>query len=141
MKAIRLIKDASSQEKIMDYLKVVNGRASAHCTTVDSIFSDISEIEKSLYSVLGAKKHWKGVEAISYSGTKLPNAYRFSRMINTVHLQYDGKYWNVVDIKKKKEYGNASVGKHSLIFSHCHEDAAMRHLKQKYNLKNEKAVH
>lgn len=96
MKAIKIT--AANAAAIQAALVAVNGRALSHTFTADEILEDALSAEFKVIALLGNKKDAVGATVFSRSGSKLPNAYKWARQINTMRIERRASGWWLIDL-------------------------------------------
>jgi hypothetical protein len=90
-------------KNVEEFLKKYNGRATKYTVSMHELYSAMISIENKLKSIhLNSEGDRKGVYFIYYSGNKLPNNYGYSKIVNRIQFDFDGKNWIVSNIEKIK---------------------------------------
>lgn len=99
MKAIKICENNSAI--IKEALNLINGSAGSH--TLNS-FSEIENIaEKAEVRVLGlvaCKQNMPGAVVVFTSGSRMPNAYKYTRIGTTVELTRKSQAWYLTKIER-----------------------------------------
>jgi hypothetical protein len=61
-----------------------------------------------------AKKDRSGAKASGMSGGDVPNAYKYSRIVNTYTIERKSSEWFLIDAQRDEVWGNASKDQLSL---------------------------
>ena len=111
-------------------LDAVNLQADAHTAGAGEIQGLGETLDKKLSALL-PKKDWKGARASYESGARVPNAYKYSRIVTRVTLERGAGAWFVIGLERLDIWGNAAalsisltpaqrdaaVGRFSLLFA------------------------
>lgn len=113
MKPIKITLD--NRPAIDAALHIVNGAATAHTATADSILKLAILAEFKIISLLGHKKNAPGALANSSSGAALPSAYKHSRVITNITIERRAKNWYLTRASTAAAYREA--GKMSIVLT------------------------
>jgi len=101
----------------------INGKSLAHTASAQNIF-DLAELMELRLEKFGiAKKDRAGAKASGMSGGNVPNAYKYSRIVNWYEIERKSSDWFLVVAIKDTNYGNASKDK--LILTPAQRDIAV----------------
>lgn len=119
--------------KINALLDSVNGRASDHTY---SKFSDV-EVEAKYYiskieTILGGKKHCRGVKFFIQSGGEVSGGYKYARVGTQVSLECRASGWFITNIQRADIW--ARGGRSKIEFTQSHHDQAVSVLSSTYFL-------
>jgi len=114
MKPIKITLDNSAA--IQAALNLVNGAATAHTASANSILKLAMLAESKLISLVGSKKNAPGAVANWSSGEALPNAYKYSRQISFITIERRAKNWYLTRVSLVTAWREA--GKVSLVLTH-----------------------
>ena len=86
----------------------INGKSLAHTAHDKHIFelAELMEIKLEKFSI--AKKDRSGARASGMSGGDVPNAYKYSRIVNTYQISRGASDWFLIDAQRDEVWGNAS---------------------------------
>jgi hypothetical protein len=92
----------------------INGKAVSHTAHDKHIFelAELMEMRLEKYGI--AKKDRSGARASGMSGGDVPNAYKYSRIVNTYTIERKSSEWFLVDAQQDEVWGNASKDRLSL---------------------------
>ncbi len=92
----------------------INGKAVSHTAHDKHIFelAELMEMRLEKYGI--AKKDRSGARAYGMSGGDVPNAYKYSRIVNTYTIERKSSEWFLVDAQQDEVWGNASKDRLSL---------------------------
>jgi hypothetical protein len=91
MKPIKITID--NRAAIQTALNVVNGAATAHTATPESIIKLAMLAELKIISLVGHKKNAPCAIANWHSGAALPSAYKYSRQVTKITIERRAKNW------------------------------------------------
>lgn len=106
-------------EKIQAALDKANGKATQHTFDTRGVLGEIERIEAALAYL--PKCEWVGVQAFCESGQKLPNAYKYPRLITRVTIERFASGWFLTSAVCTKS-GNHE-GKPTVIMSQSQSDS------------------
>tara|TARA_R110000868_G_scaffold274732_1_gene534363 strand:+ start:525 stop:944 length:420 start_codon:yes stop_codon:yes gene_type:complete len=92
----------------------INGKSLAHTAHDKHIFELAELMEMRLDKLNIAKKDRSGAKASGMSGGDVPNAYKYSRIVNTYQISRGASDWFLIDAECIGMWGNASKDKLSL---------------------------
>ena len=92
----------------------INGKAVSHTAHDKHIFelAELMEMRLEKYGI--AKKDRSGARASGMSGGDVPNAYKYSRIVNTYTIERKSSEWFLIDAQRDEVWGNASKDQLSL---------------------------
>ena len=94
--------------KIHALLVEINGKSVSHTASAQNIFDLAELMEVRLDKLNIAKKDRAGAKASGMSGGDVPNAYRYSRIINSYDIERGASDWFLIYAKRDETYGNAA---------------------------------
>ena len=94
--------------KIHALLEKINGKSVSHTASAQNIFDLAELMEVRLDKLNIAKKDRAGAKASGMSGGDVPNAYRYSRIINSYDIERGASDWFLVAAVKIDNWGNAA---------------------------------
>ena len=94
--------------KIHALLVEINGKSVSHTASAQNIFDLAGLMEVRLDKLNIAKKDRAGAKASGMSGGDVPNAYRYSRIINSYDIERGASDWFLIYAKRDETYGNAA---------------------------------
>ena len=100
--------------KIHALLVEINGKSVSHTASAQNIFDLAGLMEVRLDKLNIAKKDRAGAKASGMSGGDVPNAYKYSRIVNTYTIERKSSDWFLIDAQRDEVWGNASKDKLSL---------------------------
>jgi hypothetical protein len=86
----------------------INGKSLAHTAHDKHIFELAELMEMRLEKFSIAKKDRSGARASGMSGGDVPNAYKYSRIVNTYTIERKSSEWFLIDAQRTEVWGNAS---------------------------------
>ena len=98
----------ANRQKINILLGEINGKSLAHTAHDKHIFELAELMEMKLEKFGIAKKDRAGAKASGMSGGNVPNAYKYSRVVNTYTIERGASDWFLVAANKTETWGNAS---------------------------------
>ena len=101
----------------------INGKSLSHTAHDKHIFELAELMEMKLEKFSIAKKDRGGAIASGMSGGDVPNAYKYSRIVNTYTIERGSAGWFLIGINKIDNWGNAS--KDQLILTPAQRDIAV----------------
>jgi hypothetical protein len=104
----------ANRQKINILLGEINGKSLAHTAHDKHIFELAELMEMKLEKFGIAKKDRAGATASGMSGGNVPNAYKYSRIVNTYQISRGASDWFLIDAQRDEVWGNASKDKLSL---------------------------
>ena len=104
----------ANRQKIHALLVEINGKSVSHTASAQNIFDLAKSAEIKLTQFDIAKKYRVGAKAFSMSGGSVPNAYKYSRVVNSYDIERGSADWFLIAAVKIDNWGNASKDKLSL---------------------------
>ena len=100
--------------KIHALLVEINGKSVSHTASAQNIFdlAELMEVRLDKFSI--AKKDRGGAIASGMSGGDVPNAYKYSRIVNSYDIERGASDWFLVAAVKIDNWGNAAKPRLSL---------------------------
>ena len=95
-------------------LDKINGKSVSHTASAQNIFDLAEVMEVRLDKLKIAKKDRSGAIASGMSGGDVPNAYKYSRIVNSYHIERGASDWFLIAANKIDNWGNASKDNLSL---------------------------
>ena len=92
----------------------INGKSVSHTANDKHVFELAELMEMRLEKFSIPKKARAGAKASGMSGGNVPNAYKYSRVVNTYTIERGASDWFLVAANKTETWGNASKDKLSL---------------------------
>lgn len=92
----------------------INGKSVSHTAHDKHIFELAELMEMNLEKFGIAKKDRTGAKASGMSGGDVPNAYKYSRIVNTYTIERGSSDWFLVAANKTETWGNADKDRLSL---------------------------
>ena len=92
----------------------INGKSVSHTAHDKHIFELAELMEMKLEKFGIAKKDRSGAKAFGMSGGDVPNAYKYSRIVNSYTIERKSSDWFLIDARRDEVWGNASKDKLSL---------------------------
>ena len=92
----------------------INGKSVSHTAHDKHIFELAELMEMRLEKFGIAKKDRSGAKASGMSGGDVPNAYKYSRIVNSYTIERKSSDWFLIDARRDEVWGNASKDKLSL---------------------------
>ena len=92
----------------------INGKSVSHTAHDKHIFELAELMEMRLEKFGIAKKDRSGAKASGMSGGDVPNAYKYSRIVNAYTIERKSSDWFLIDARRDEVWGNASKDKLSL---------------------------
>ena len=86
----------------------INGKSLSHTAHNKHIFELAELMEMKLEKFSIAKKDRSGALASGMSGGDVPNAYKYSRIVNSYHIERGSADWFLVAAVKIDNWGNAA---------------------------------
>ena len=104
----------ANRQKIHALLVEINGKSVSHTASQQNIFdlAELMEVRLDKFSI--AKKDRSGAIASGMSGGDVPNAYKYSRIVNTYTIERGATDWFLIDAQRDEVWGNADKNKLSL---------------------------
>jgi len=103
-----------NRTKIHALLGEINNKSVSHTAGQQNIF-DLAEMMELRLNKFGiAKKDRAGATASGMSGGDVPNAYKYSRIINDYKIERGASDWFLIAVSKYANYGNAAKPRLSL---------------------------
>lgn len=113
----------ANRQKINILLGEINGKSLAHTAHDKHIFELAELMEMRLHKFGIAKKDRSGAKASGMSGGDVPNAYKYSRIVNTYLIERGASDWFLISATKGEIWGNAN--KDQLSLTHSQRDIAV----------------
>lgn len=105
MKPIKIIE--KNAPHITSALEIVHARAREHTYTAGAIIN-IAKLAELKLGVLGIPKNARrGAVVMGSSGAKLPNSYKYSRVISRMTIERRAGDWWLVDLSQYESWGEA----------------------------------
>ena len=100
--------------KIHFLLGKINGKSISHTADAQNIFdlAELMEVRLDKFSI--AKKDRSGAIASGMSGGDVPNAYKYSRIVNSYDIERGASDWFLVAAVKIDNWNNAAKPRLSL---------------------------
>ena len=92
----------------------INGKSLAHTAHDKHVFELAELMEMRLEKFSIAKKDRAGAKASGMSGGNVPNAYKYSRIVNIYTIERKSSDWFLIDARRDEVWGNASKDRLSL---------------------------
>ena len=92
----------------------INGKSVSHTAHDKHIFELAELMEMRLEKFGIAKKDRAGAKASGMSGGDVPNAYKYSRIVNSYTIERKSSDWVLIDARRDEVWGNAGKDKLSL---------------------------
>ena len=92
----------------------INGKSVSHTAHDKHIFELAELMEMRLEKFGIAKKDRSGAKASGMSGGDVPNAYKYSRIVNSYTIERKSSDWVLIDARRDEVWGNAGKDKLSL---------------------------
>ena len=86
----------------------INGKSLSHTASQQNIFDLAEFMEVRLDKLNIAKKDRSGALASGMSGGDVPNAYKYSRIVNSYHIERGSADWFLIAADKIDNWGNAA---------------------------------
>ena len=86
----------------------INGKSLSHTAHDKHIFELAELMEMKLEKFSIAKKDRSGAIASGMSGGDVPNAYKYSRIVNSYHIERGASDWFLIAANKIDNWGNAA---------------------------------
>ena len=86
----------------------INGKSLSHTAHDKHIFELAELMEMKLEKFSIAKKDRSGALASGMSGGDVPNAYKYSRIVNSYHIERGSADWFLIAADKIDNWGNAA---------------------------------
>ena len=126
-------KENGTNKAIFEALKSVNGNATQHTITSSKYIIELAnEYEKILYRLVGKKSVMPGAVVSHQSGGKLPNAYKYSRVVTYVELTRGSDNWYLTNCQTATAWNDA--GKTSLKLTEKQDTEVIANLHTQYNV-------
>ena len=106
--------EESNRRKISSLLGEMNGKSFSHTANDKHIFELAELMEMRLEKFGIAKKYRSGAKASGMSGGDVPNAYKYSRIVNTYTIERGSSDWFLIDAQRDEVWGNADKDRLSL---------------------------
>lgn len=103
-----------NRTKIHALLDKINGKSVLHTASAENIFKLAEHVEMQLCKFSIAKKDRNGATASGMSGGDVPNAYKYSRIINDYKIERGASDWFLIAVSKYANYGNSAKPRLSL---------------------------
>ena len=122
--------------KIHALLGEINGKSVSHTASAQNIFdlAELMEVRLNKFSI--AKKDRSGALASGMSGGDVPNAYKYSRIVNSYDIERGESDWFLIAANKIDNWGNA--GKDQLSLTPAQRNIAVRKFTAQFSV--QKAV-
>ena len=104
----------ANRQKINILLGEINGKSLAHTAHDKHVFELAELMEMRLEKFGIAKKDRSGAKASGMSGGDVPNAYKYSRIVNSYTIERGASDWFLIAANKIDNWGNASKDQLSL---------------------------
>ena len=104
----------SNRTAINIMLGEINGKSLAHTAHASHIFELAELMEMRLEKFSIPKKDRAGAKASGMSGGNVPNAYKYSRIVNIYTIERKSSDWFLIDTQRDEVWGNASKDRLSL---------------------------
>ena len=104
----------ANRQKINIMLGEINGKSLSHTANDRNIFELAEAMEIKLEKFSIAKKDRAGAKASGMSGGDVPNAYKYSRIVNSYTIERGASDWFLVAANKIDNWGNARKDQLSL---------------------------
>lgn len=104
----------ANRQKINALLVEINGKSVSHTASAQNIFYLAAIMEVRLNNFGIAKKDRVGAKASGMSGGNVPNAYKYSRIVNTYTIERRSSDWFLIDAQRDEVWGNADKDRLSL---------------------------
>ncbi len=117
--------------KLQAALDAVQGRATQHVYTGRDVVILALRAEHQLLALL-PKTAAPGAAASARSGTALPNAYKYSRIVTRLKLSRGSKHWCLVSAKVESAYRDA--GRLGLTLTQKQADLAVARFCQNFSV-------
>ena len=104
----------ANRQKINIMLGEINGKSLSHTANDRNIFELAEAMEMKLEKFSIAKKDRAGARASGMSGGDVPNAYKYSRIVNTYLIERGASDWFLISATKGEIWGNANKDQLSL---------------------------
>ena len=104
----------SNRHAINILLGDINGKSLAHTAHASHIFELAELMEMRLEKFSIAKKDRSGAKASGMSGGDVPDAYKYSRIVNSYTIERKSSDWFLIDARRDEVWGNASKDRLSL---------------------------
>ena len=98
----------ANRQKINVLLGEINGKSVSHTAHDKHIFELAELMEMRLEKFGIAKKDRSGARASGMSGGDVPNAYKYSRIVNSYTIERGSSEWFLIDARRDEVWGNAS---------------------------------
>ena len=92
----------------------INGKSLSHTAHDKHVFELAELMEMRLEKFGIAKKDRSGAKASGMSGGDVPNAYKYSRIVNTYTIERGSSDWFLINATKTETWGNADKDRLSL---------------------------
>lgn len=117
--------------KLQHALDLVQGRAKQHVFTGQDVIILSLRAEQQLLGML-PKTAAPGAKASARSGTALPNAYKYSRIVTRIELSRGGKDWCFVGASVESAFREA--GRLGLTLTPAQADLAVARFRQNFSV-------
>ena len=117
--------------KIQEALDLVQGRAKQHVFTGRDVVILALRAEQQLLEML-PKTAAPGAKASARSGTALPNAYKYSRIVTRIELSRGAKDWCFVGASVESAFREA--GRLGLTLTPAQADLAVARFRQNFSV-------
>ena len=117
--------------KIQEALDLVQGRAKQHVFTGRDVVILALRAEQQLLGML-PKTAAQGAKASARSGTALPNAYKYSRIVTRIELARGAKDWCFVGASVESAFREA--GRLGLTLTPAQADLAVARFRQNFSV-------
>jgi hypothetical protein len=131
MKPIKIV--AANYTKIADALESAAGRAHEHTLrSALDLASIADDYESRVVALVGGKTYAPGATVVWTSGEKLPNAYKYSRIVSRVVLERRPAGWYLSEITTQEAWNDA--GKKYIRLTQEQDARAVSVLRGKYRI-------
>jgi len=103
-----------NESKITEAIRQINVKAFAHTADMENIADLATEMEYHLNNFSIAIEDRSSAIAWGMSGGNVPNAYKYSRIVNTYKIKRGASAWFLIDVRRVEIYGNAYKNRLSL---------------------------
>jgi hypothetical protein len=92
----------------------INGKSCAHTADDQDVIVLATAMELQMNALQIAKKDRAGATATSMSGSNVPTAYKYSRIVNGFRIERGSSDWFLVAVSRHDVWGNAEKSRLSL---------------------------
>jgi hypothetical protein len=132
MKAVKITD--KNADAIVAALAAVNGKATAHAWTYFGEIDYLARVaEKQLLDLIGSQKAAVGAAFRATSGSKVANAYKYTRSGTAVTLERRSTGWFLVHAAEETLYPNTG-GDRRLILTQAQDAKAVEVLRSTYTI-------